>query len=297
MYPFSLLATPPLILLVDKTTASVIQNTTTLPLLQVGAHPLEIKDRDHLVQLMHQGSASLPPMTAASSNDNTVNNGSGGIRLSSTTAGEDDDEDEGNGGGGAVPASRVGAGAAAKGRAGADLPPGFAAARAGDLEGLKKLVEGGDRWDPRIAVDRNGSSPLDWAAGEGRVEVCRWVGLGSNRRDAVCVVGLFVRLGWAFDFRAAVVVKWTATTGALKGAAVFFPRRYGCVTAGFRFVSEGLGGSFRLASTVVRQFIRFCGRWEGIDRRRACSGSRGLDSNVWLVENPGYARIRTIENL
>lgn len=116
-------------------------------------------------------------------------------------AGEEDYGAEGNGGGGgAVPASRVGAGAAAKGRAGADLPPGFAAARAGDLEGLKNLVEGsGDRWDPRAAVDRNGSSPLDWAAGEGRLEVCRWVGLGC-RRGMECVGVLFlVRLGRAVD--------------------------------------------------------------------------------------------------
>lgn len=138
--------------------------------------------------------------------DDDVDDDGGGIHLSpstSTTMGDEEDGEEGenNGGGGrSVPASRVGAGAAAKGRAGAALPPGFAAARAGDLEGLKKLVEGigGDKWDPTVAVDKNGSSPLDWAAGEGRVEVCRWVrGLGGSTVAGLCVVcGSVCRCDW-----------------------------------------------------------------------------------------------------
>ena len=181
------------------------------PLLQIGAHPLEIGDRDHLVQLLRQGSSSLPPMATTAPSTNNNNNDDddddgGGTHLSpwtSTTMGDEEDGEEGenNGGGGrSVPASRVGAGAAAKGRAGAALPPGFAAARAGDLEGLKKLVEGvgGDKWDPTVAVDKNGSSPLDWAAGEGRVEVCRWVrGLGGSTVAGLCVVcGSVCRCDW-----------------------------------------------------------------------------------------------------
>lgn len=96
--------------------------------------------------------------------------------------GDDDDNDSGGGGagggGGVGPARRKkeSGGAAAKGRAAAALPPGFAAARAGDLEALRRLVEGdGGEWDPKTAVDKNGSSVLDWVAGEGRIEVCRWV--------------------------------------------------------------------------------------------------------------------------
>lgn len=77
---------------------------------------------------------------------------------------------------------RVGGGAAAKGRAWLTLPPGFAAARDGNLELLKALVKGsggggldgrGASWDAAETVDKNGSVPLDWAAGEGRIEVCR----------------------------------------------------------------------------------------------------------------------------
>ncbi|CAM9789163.1 unnamed protein product, partial [Scytosiphon promiscuus] len=83
----------------------------------VGAHPLEIRDRQHFVELLRQGNASLPPMTP-------------------------------------TPPSQNGA---------------------ADNE-LKRLVGGdGEGWDPRTAVDKNGSSVLDWAAGEGRLEVCRYL--------------------------------------------------------------------------------------------------------------------------
>lgn len=182
--------------------------------------------------------------------------------MSSSTAtaatGEEEDDDENNGGGGGgggrkVPASRVGAGAAAKGRAGAALPPGFAAARAGDLEGLKKLVEGagGDKWDPRVAVDRNGSSPLDWAAGEGRVEVCRWVGLRNvpttvciGRVCGVCVSkflffgdvgrgrpGVFraVRKGWGSSGVVKVGFDIMDSDGSFEGGREWFVQQHRCL--------------------------------------------------------------------
>lgn len=129
----------------------------------VGAHPLEIRDRDHFVLLLKQGSASLPSPPANGDIVPMV------------------DVDEAGDEGGGVPAPRTGAGAAAKGRAVAALPPGFAAARAGDVERVRRLVGGSDNWDPKTAMDKNGSSPLDWAAGEGRLEVCRWGG----REDAL----------------------------------------------------------------------------------------------------------------
>ncbi|CAN0082210.1 unnamed protein product [Pylaiella littoralis] len=140
----------------------------------VGAHPLEIRDRHHFVRLLQQGSASLPPMSQLppppppSPNGNNTTNGvvpGDGVQPSSAVS-------SGRG-------KKFGKGAAAKGRAAAALLPGFAAARAGDLEALKKLVEGrgggSGKWDPKAATDKNGSSPLDWAAGEGRLEVCRYL--------------------------------------------------------------------------------------------------------------------------
>ncbi|CAN0101593.1 unnamed protein product [Ectocarpus sp. 12 AP-2014] len=125
----------------------------------VGAHPLEVKDRDHFVQLLQRGSASLPPMEAPGTDLATKRNDHDGV-------GQWNEEDGGT--------SAVGGGAAAKGRAAAALPPGFAAARAGDLGALKRLVEE-EGWEPKTALDKNGSSPLDWAAGEGRLEVCRYL--------------------------------------------------------------------------------------------------------------------------
>lgn len=191
------------------------------------------------MQLLQQGSASLPSMSLLSSSspkDNTTHDD--GDNKSSEEEhgdGEDDDDDES---GGAVNGNRVrpsslavssrgrkktGAGAAAKGRAAAALPPGFAAARAGDLEALKKLVEGGDdnshnnsnkndvdKWDPKAAMDKNGSSPLDWAAGEGRLEVCRyanWWALAHSPANSLLLLlrkseneRVLVGVGWRIGF-------------------------------------------------------------------------------------------------
>lgn len=153
--------------------------------------------------------SQLPPPRPPSPNGNNTTNGGGDTnskirqqqqQQQENDDNEDEDEDEddhdndngddANGGvvpgDGVQPSSAVssgrgkkfGKGAAAKGRAAAALLPGFAAARAGDLEALKKLVEGrgggSGKWDPKAATDKNGSSPLDWAAGEGRLEVCRY---------------------------------------------------------------------------------------------------------------------------
>lgn len=107
----------------------------------VGAHPLDIRDREHLVSLLKQGEDSISQK---------------GVMLRS-------DID---------PGPKVGGtGAAAKGRAWTKLSPGFAAARSGDLQALKGLVKAG--WHPLTATDKNGSSVLDWAAGEGKLSVCR----------------------------------------------------------------------------------------------------------------------------
>ena len=160
----------------------------------VGAHPHEVRDREHFVQLLKMGSDLLPPLRpggggsqgstnmTADDRDSDDDNGNRRHRLHQVVPVNDD---EAGGGGTAGEESggvwsgrhRSGAGAAAKGRAAAALPPGFALARAGDVEELRRVVEGvgdGGRWDPRTAMDKNGSSALDWAAGEGRLEVCRW---------------------------------------------------------------------------------------------------------------------------
>lgn len=121
----------------------------------VGAHPLEIKDREHLVQLLSEGSAMLPPTASPASRT------------------MEDSDEEAAMASAITPRVKVGAMAAAKGKAAAALQPGFALARAGDMEGVRRLVEGDDSWDPQGATDKNGSSVLDWAAGEGRLEVCR----------------------------------------------------------------------------------------------------------------------------
>lgn len=121
----------------------------------VDAHPLEIRDCEHLVRLLQQGGTSLPP------------------HINGNSYSMEEEDGTRDGVTGAAPSPSVGAGAAAKGRASAALPPAFAAARAGDLDAVRRLVEGGESGDPVTAMDKNGSSPLDWAAGEGRLEVCR----------------------------------------------------------------------------------------------------------------------------
>lgn len=143
------------------------------------AHPAELRDREHLVQLLTQASTFLSPPSHESNTTSlySVDGESGGLGRGGQDSFRGDHEED------VVAAStsstrqapRVGAGAAAKGKAGATLPPGFAAAREGRMEDLKRLVEGlgEEPWDPKRATDKNGSGPLDWAAGEGRLEVCR----------------------------------------------------------------------------------------------------------------------------
>jgi ankyrin repeat protein len=64
------------------------------------------------------------------------------------------------------------------------LPPGLAAARDGDLATLRRLVASG--WDARSRVDRHGSGAMHWAAGGGRLDVCRYLAdeLGLDPRAA-----------------------------------------------------------------------------------------------------------------
>ncbi|CAJ1336870.1 unnamed protein product [Effrenium voratum] len=52
------------------------------------------------------------------------------------------------------------------------LDAGMEAAKAGDLEKLRLLIE--DGWDP-CTVDHNGNGPLHWAAGAGHLELCRFL--------------------------------------------------------------------------------------------------------------------------
>ena len=51
--------------------------------------------------------------------------------------------------------------------------PGLRAAQSGDITTLRALVEKG--WDPLSAEDRNGCNALHWAAGEGHLEVCKFL--------------------------------------------------------------------------------------------------------------------------
>ena len=51
---------------------------------------------------------------------------------------------------------------------------GLIAARTGDLDKIKELVEG-EQWDPAKTVDSLGSCALHWAAGSGHLEVCRYL--------------------------------------------------------------------------------------------------------------------------
>lgn len=53
------------------------------------------------------------------------------------------------------------------------LPLGLEAARDGDLEALRQLVAGG--WCATDVVDRHGSSALHYAAGSGRLDVCKYL--------------------------------------------------------------------------------------------------------------------------
>ncbi|CAM9748152.1 unnamed protein product, partial [Choristocarpus tenellus] len=58
---------------------------------------------------------------------------------------------------------------------GSALSPGLIAARDGDLEALQCLVEGPDKWNPCLELDKYGSGALEWAAGGGHLEVCRYL--------------------------------------------------------------------------------------------------------------------------
>ncbi|CAE8614498.1 unnamed protein product [Polarella glacialis] len=68
-----------------------------------------------------------------------------------------------------------------------NLDPGIRAARDGDLDELKRLVQGG-RWHPLTAADHHGNGPLHWAAGSGHVAVCRWLveeaGVDPSRQNS-----------------------------------------------------------------------------------------------------------------
>ena len=78
----------------------------------------------------------------------------------------------------------VAAAAVPLGSAPPPLPPGLAAARDGDLATLRRLVASG--WDARSCVDRHGSGAMHWAAGGGRLDVCRYLAdeLGLDPRAA-----------------------------------------------------------------------------------------------------------------
>ena len=78
----------------------------------------------------------------------------------------------------------VGAAYVPLGSAPPPLPPGLAAARDGDLATLRRLVASG--WDARSCVDRHGSGAMHWAAGGGRLDVCRYLAdeLGLDPRAA-----------------------------------------------------------------------------------------------------------------
>lgn len=149
----------------------------------IDAHQTELPDRESLVDLLKRGSSFLPPASrdVLGTPDGARGEGTGdAVSPSSEIPSR-------------VSSRHVGAGAAAKGRAGDKLSSGFVAARDGLLEELRDLVEGVGvaSWDPKTAVDKNGSSPLDWAAGEGRLDVCR------------CVVackggGVGVEMSWSY---------------------------------------------------------------------------------------------------
>lgn len=53
------------------------------------------------------------------------------------------------------------------------LYDGLEAARDGDLNKLKSLIDNG--WSPHTNLDRNGCNALCWAAGEGHVECCKYL--------------------------------------------------------------------------------------------------------------------------
>jgi len=66
---------------------------------------------------------------------------------------------------------------------GDSLPEGLLAAKVGDLEKLRRLLEKG--WDPSTQVDRNGATAEHWAAGSGHLDCLQllqgWEGKGSTR--------------------------------------------------------------------------------------------------------------------
>ena len=87
--------------------------------------------------------------------------------------------------------------------------PGLEMARAGDLEALRSLVIGG--WDYHRAADKHGSNALMWAAGNGHLEVCKF--LCENGLPAVLMAGPTHKrrrnaLHWAARNGHLEVVKW-----------------------------------------------------------------------------------------
>ena len=88
--------------------------------------------------------------------------------------------------------------------------PGLEAARAGELQELRTLVAGG--WDCHRAADKHGSNALMWAAGNGHLEVCKYL-CGACGLPAVLLGGPTHKrrrnaLHWAARNGHLNVVKW-----------------------------------------------------------------------------------------
>lgn len=55
----------------------------------------------------------------------------------------------------------------------ANIDEGIQAAKTGDLDTLRRLVQ--QAWDPHNTVDKFGSTSLMWAAGEGHLDICKYL--------------------------------------------------------------------------------------------------------------------------
>jgi ankyrin repeat protein len=90
------------------------------------------------------------------------------------------------------------------------LTPGMELCRSGDASALRRLIESG-AWHPAGAVDRNGSTPLMWAAGGGHLECCRFLVETCGIAPHECARGKRARRG----YRGRTPLHWAARNGHL----------------------------------------------------------------------------------
>eukprot|EP01052_Picozoa_sp_SAG31_P002016 SAG31_NODE_67_length_28318_cov_6.493674_34_plen_798_part_00 len=202
------------------------------------------------------------------------------------------------------------------------LGPGLDACRAGDLQTLRKLVEGPNAtWDPTSpdAVDRNGSNALLWAAGGGHLPVCQYLcdvcgvdpvtAVADNRRARRGYSGR-TALHWAARNGHVAILRWlldsksTATSGVNdgKGKRIHIPSHTGTSQKQERkMVDVNLGtadGTTAFCWAVWQgqlEAARFL--WEEARCNPHAANSYGCNAAMWAAQGGHLAVCRFLHSM